>query len=303
MKMMLMRKVVLLCVLVCAHSVFTALADGNAQGTKSYSARGMVVKFASDLSQVTIHHQAIRGYMIEMTMDFSVKNTNELSGISPGDGITFSLVTGENEEWIENIRRTGRSVEIATNNLSMQMDTVHGTMPPELELGDALPDYALTAEDGRQIHILDFRGKVLAFTFFYTRCPLPDYCPRMNNYFAQTRKILLADASAPTNWQFLSISFDPGFDTPAGLENYADIYRGDNADRWLFAAAATNTLARLAPDLELIVIREGGSISSHSMRTVVLDPQGRIFRRLDGNKWTPPQLAEAMTEAARSSGR
>ncbi len=32
--------------------------------------------------QVTIHHQDIPGYMMEMTMDFHVKYTNEFNGIS-----------------------------------------------------------------------------------------------------------------------------------------------------------------------------------------------------------------------------
>ena len=184
------------------------------QATKSYSARGVVEKIAPDLSQVTIHHQAIPGYMMEMTMDFSVKDTNELNGISPNDEITFTLVVGENDEWVENIHRIGHSTEMMTNKMPMQMDMSHGMMMSELKPGDSLPDYALTAEDGKQIHISDFRGKALAFTFFFTRCPLPDYCPRMNNNFEQARKILLTDANAPTNWQFLSISFDPGFDTP-----------------------------------------------------------------------------------------
>ena len=40
-------------------------------------------------------------------------------------------------------------------------------MMPELKPGDPLPDYTLTTEDGKQIHISDFRGKALAFTFFF----------------------------------------------------------------------------------------------------------------------------------------
>lgn len=295
-----MKCLTVFCVLLSVHTLLAAPTDSDQTG-KSYSARGVVEKIAPDMSRVTIHHQAIPGYMMEMTMDFSVKNTNELSGISPNDEITFTLAVGENDEWGENIHRVGRSAETMTNKIPMQMDMSHGMMISELKPGDPLPDYALTAEDGRQIHLSDFHGKALAFTFFFTRCPLPDYCPRMNNNFEATRKILLADTNAPTNWQFLSISFDPGFDTPETLENYAGVYRGDNTDRWLFTAAPTNTLAKLAPSLDLMIMRDGENIISHSMRTVVLDAQGRIFRQLDGNKWTPQQLADAMMQAARSS--
>ena len=44
---------------------------------------GVVEQIAPDRRTVTIHHQNIPGYMTEMTMDFNVKNTNELNGISP----------------------------------------------------------------------------------------------------------------------------------------------------------------------------------------------------------------------------
>jgi NAD-specific glutamate dehydrogenase len=48
-----------------------------------------------------------------------------------------------------------------------------------------------------------------------------------------------------------------------------------------------------------MIMREGGNIMSHNLRTVVLDPHRKIFRQLDGNQWTPPQLADAILQAAR----
>jgi cytochrome oxidase Cu insertion factor (SCO1/SenC/PrrC family) len=48
-----------------------------------------------------------------------------------------------------------------------------------------------------------------------------------------------------------------------------------------------------------MIMRDGENIMAHGLRTVVLDPQGRIFRQLDGNKWTPQELADAILEAAR----
>ena len=302
MKIFVLKCLALFCGLLLAHSIFAAPSGGD-QGAKFYPARGAVWKIAPDLAHVTIHHQDIPGYMMAMTMDFNVRNTNELSGISPNDEITFTLVVSNNEERIESIHRVGHSAETLTNEMAMPMNMSGGIIISELKQGDPLPDYPLTAEDGKQIRFSDYRGRVLAFTFFYTRCPLPDYCPRMNNNFEQTRKILMAGASAPTNWQFLSVSFDYGFDTPETLKNYADVYRGGNSDRWLFAAAPTNALARLAPQLDLMIMRRGEDILSHSMRTVVLDPQGRIFRQLDGNQWTPQELADAMTQAVRVSSR
>ena len=293
MKKLISSFAVLLFLTTFVNSISAAPGAGDLNA-KSYSAQGAVVQIAPDRSAVTIHHQNIPGYMMEMTMDFPVQRTNELNGISPGDQITFTLVVTETNDWVENILRVGRATEATTNALPM----LHA-MNSELKPGDVLPDYGLTAEDGKQIHFADFRGKVLAFTFFYTRCPLPNYCPRMSNNFHEARKLLLVTADAPTNWQFLSISFDPDFDTPEVLSNYGSVYRGDDADRWLFASASAKTLANLAPSLDLMIMRDNGNIMEHGLRTVVLDAQGRIFRQLDGNKWAPQELADAILEAAR----
>jgi protein SCO1/2 len=167
----------------------------------------------------------------------------------------------------------------------------------ELQPGDVLPDGILRSESGTMVRFSDFRGQAVAFTFFFTRCPLPDYCLRMNRNFAAARAILLADAHAPTNWQFLSISFDPEFDQPEVLTSYAQLYRGQDVRHWLFATAYPETLRALAPRLDLMVMHQGGSIS-HNLRTVVIDPQGRITAQFDGNTWTPQQLADALRRAA-----
>jgi protein SCO1/2 len=266
---------------------------GNDNSTSTYSAIGVVEKIAPDRMHATIHHQAIPGYMMEMTMSFPVKDTNELKGIFPGDKITFTLVVSKTNAWVENIHYVGHSSE--TNAMPMQMN-MSGDMP-ELKPGDMLPDGVLIAEDGRQVHFSDFRGQAVAFTFFFTRCPMPNYCPLMNRNFSAARNLVLAKPNAPTNWELISISFDPQYDTPQVLASYGDFYRNGNPAHWLFAAATARTLATVAPGLDLMIVHQGTSIS-HNLRTVVLDPQGRISRQFDGNQWTPQDLANALLNAA-----
>ena len=262
-----------------------------AQTTQTYPARGVVKQIAPDHRHATIKHEAIPGYMLAMTMDLSVRDTNGLNAISPGDVITFDLVVTADDDWVDNIKRVG------STNAPAPVPTWR-VVESELQPGDELPDYEFTSETGRAVRFSDYGGRAVAFTFFFTSCPLPEFCPRMNKNFFEARKLLLADPSAPTNWQLLSVSFDPGVDTPEILSNYGKFYRGDNADRWLFAVASTNTLASLGPKVDLRFWRENGSIS-HNLRTVVLDPNGIIFRQFDGNDWTPQQLAEAIREAAK----
>ena len=63
--------------------------------------------------------------------------------------------------------------------------------------------------------------------------------------------------------------------------------------------ASTPTLAQLAPQLDLIMTKEEGGSISHNLRTVVIDPRGRIARQFDGNTWSPADLATALHEAAK----
>ena len=262
---------------------------------RSFLARGLVRNLPADGQTVVVRHEDIPGFMPKMTMAFNVRDTNELRGLKPGDAITFVVKATEEDSWIEKIRHT------STNDMA--------PLPPsdpassallniaQMKTGDVLPDAELLSEEGRAIKLSDFQGRALAFTFIFTRCPLPDYCPRMNQHFTRARELLLQRSGGPTNWQFLSISFDPEFDKPGVLTRYAYSYRGKNTDQWLFAAAPANVMASFVNQLDFRFANEGGSFL-HNLRTVVLDPQRRIHRQFDGNKWKAAELADALAEAA-----
>lgn len=288
---MLNRIYVLFVLTFAARAVATPAGDDHS--LTRYQTAGVVMKITPDLRQATIDTDTIPGYMTKMTMDYPVANTNELHGISPGDRISFALMVSKTNDWIEDVHYVSHSA--VTNQMPASGDNF-----AELKTGDELPNGTLIAEDGQRIQLSGFRGKALAFTFFYTRCPMPNYCPLMNRNFAAARDLILSRADAPTNWELLSISFDPQDDTPQALANYGQLFRGDNTNHWVFAAATKAALAVLAPALDLMVIHEGDAIS-HNLRTVVLDPQGRIARQFDGNQWTPQELADAVVQAARTT--
>ena len=262
---------------------------------RSFLARGVIRSVGADSRTLVVRHEDIPGFMPRMTMEFNVRNTNEVQGLGAGEVITFNVNATEEDSWIEDIRRVG------TNDLA----TLRPSDPSSASLlhvaqmkpGDVLPDAELLSEDGRTIKLSGFQGRALALTFIFTRCPLPDYCPRMNQHFSRARELLLAQPGGPTNWQFLSISFDPEFDQPGVLTRYAFSYRGPSTDRWLFAAAPTDVMASFAGQLDFRFANEGGSFL-HNLRTVVLDPQRRIYRQFDGNKWKAQELAQALAEAA-----
>lgn len=259
-----------------------------------YETRGVVRAIPETGHTLVVRHEEIPGYMPKMTMELNVRNTNEIAGLERNDEITFQLVATAETHWIQNIKRVGKVTEAETP----APKNPGYVLVKELELGDAVPDYELLAEDGRTIRFSDFRGRAVAFTFIFSRCPLPDFCPRMGNGFAGAREIVLTNAPGLTNWQFLSISFDPDYDTPEVLRVYARSYRHDNPDRWLFATASQQVLRTFAPELDLMLAKEEGGSISHNLRTAVIDPQGRIHKLFNGNRWTGEELAQALQEAA-----
>jgi protein SCO1/2 len=261
---------------------------------RTYTVHGVVQSVAPDQRHAMITHDAIPGYMAAMTMDFTARDPEVLNGVSAGDEVSFTLAVTETNDWMEKVQRLGR-----TNGFGLSGPPGWHVVEPSLAVGDTLPDYEFADENGQPMRLADFRGQAVALTFFFTSCPLPDYCPRMNRNFAEARNILAAATNAPAAWQLLSISFDPGFDTPQRLSSYARSYRGSDASHWRFGVASSNTLAGLAPKVDLSVWREGGSLS-HNLRTVVLDTTGKITRQFDGNDWTPQQLADAILAAARA---
>jgi protein SCO1/2 len=70
--------------------------------------------------------------------------------------------------------------------------------PPKekLRIGDAVADFELRDQNGRAVRMSDFLGKVVAVNFIYTRCPLPDVCPRLSASFATWQKRFAGQARA-----------------------------------------------------------------------------------------------------------
>ncbi|MBL9134548.1 MAG: copper-binding protein [Verrucomicrobiales bacterium] len=279
----------------CGQPAGTEANVGAGGGSeRSFQVKGVVREIPPARQTLVIRHEAIPGYMPRMTMELTLANTNEAAELVVGDEIEFRLVARAEDHFIDQIRRLGtRSpVEAAAGSAVKPEGT-----DEELKPGDMLPDFGMLMENGTAARFSNHRGTAVAFTFFFTRCPLPDFCPRMNKNLADARRILLGSTEAPTNWMLLSLSFDAEFDRPAVLALHAKTYRGEQADRWLFGAVEAKDLAVLAPRLDLKITREAGSYS-HNLRTVVVDAGGRIFRQFDGNQWTPGELADALRGAA-----
>jgi protein SCO1/2 len=140
--------------------------------------------------------------------------------------------------------------------------------------GNPLLEYKFINELGQPVSIADFRGDVVAVTFFFTRCPMPQFCPRLSKNFQEASGILRESGGAFTNWHFLSITFDPEFDTPETLRAYAQRYEY-NAREWSFLTGPKDKIAELARLAGIKTDPDNGLIN-HNFRTLILDAEGRL---------------------------
>lgn len=268
-------------------------------GERSFEVTGVIREIPKEGGTLLVRHEAIPGYMPKMTMELSLLNTQEVAGLAVGDTIAFRLVARAEDHFIDRVRRMGppaaaTAVAVETKPGTEAVPVVPGGAA--LKPGDPVPEIAFRLETGEVVQISKWRGKAVALTFIFTRCPLPDFCPRMNRNFQEARELLASTAGAPTHWMFLSLSFDSDFDQPAVLKTYASQYRETGVEGWLFGVLGPSGVAMVKPAFDLMIGREAGGFS-HNLRTVVVDPAGKVFRQFDGNRWTPQDLATAMTEA------
>jgi len=244
-------------------------SDRRGGHPQAYLAKGVVKQLRADGRSAVIQHETVSNYMTAMTMPFKVKQPGELAGLHPGDEISFRLLVTKEESWIDRISKTGRTASPVTQSKSPGVSAAQ-TAPAH----HPLLDFKFTNELGQAVSLSQFKGQALAITFFFTRCPIPDFCPRLSKNFQEASKKLAALTNAPANWHFVSVSFDPEFDSPAVLLAYARRYHYD-PKHWNFLTGPKDKIAELAR-LSEVAVEPDGAFFNHSFRTLIIDANGDL---------------------------
>lgn len=259
--------------------------------TPTYSLRGVIVSVDVPTGQLTLTNENIPGLMEPMTMSYSLVNPMEATELHPGDRISAQLSTTGSHLTLDQID----VLQAAQLNIK---PTVQYHIP---QPGDVLPDFQLTNQSGRRIHLDQYRGKVLLITFVYTRCPLSNYCPLMSRNFSAVDKMLAADPALYARTHLLSISFDPAYDTPAVLRSYGEAYTGrytqENFKHWEFSAPNSSQLASLLQWFGVGVTPGPDKSLAHSLSTVVVGADGKVRAWYPTNEWTPEQVFNQIRQA------
>jgi protein SCO1/2 len=261
-------------------------ASSQQAATKKYHVRGIVVSSDAKTGSVTLDTEAIPGYMEAMTMPYTLAQPEAATELHPGDTITATLSVTANADTLDEIDIIARG----------KPDYKPAVTFNDLEPGETVPDFTFRNQSGRMVRLKQWQGKVLLVTFIYTRCPLPNFCVRMSRNFAEIDKELQREPKLYARTHLLSVSFDPKYDTPSVLRSYGEAYTGkftkETFDHWDFAAPTETELPQVLQFFDIGATPEKDQTITHSLSTVVLAPDSKLYKWYPGNDWTPDQVLQ-----------
>jgi len=272
----------------CAPKNEPSVGAASASDEIRYPLTGEIVKADPGRRLLTVTHDDIPGLMKAMTMEFKVGAADDLQIFQPGQRIRAELVRRGTDFTLEKIwpddAATTRALTAASEALAQ--DTVMRGKGAYREIGETLPDFTLLDQDGRAIAASRFRGKQIVLNFIYTRCPIANMCPAATLHMAALQKA--AREAGVTDFELVSISFDPENDSPGVLKEYARV-RGLDTGNWSFLTGPDSAVRQLLAQLGVIREFDGATIK-HTLATVLINEQGKISYRVDGSSWTPDEF-------------
>jgi protein SCO1/2 len=253
---------------------------------KRYPVEGMVLAVQPREVAFVASHRAIPGYMPAMTMPFRVRDARELDGLRPGTRVSFRLVVRKDRSYARDLRvQAAAAFEgLGEDGARIRLPETPGKLAP----GDQVPDFELLDQSGGLTRFSDFAGKVVLVQFLYTRCPLPEVCPRLAAGFASIRHRFRERMGR--DLAMISITLDPRHDTPEVLSRYAKSLGADPA-YWRMLTGDSKSVEAVAGRFGLVYWAEEGMIV-HTSTTAVIDRDGRVAALVEGSSFRLEQFAD-----------
>jgi protein SCO1 len=262
-------------------ALIMVLAWSAAGCAQHYTSTGLILRTDKPSSTITISHDAFPGFMDAMVMPFEVRGAARRLELAPGHRVRIRLAVKRGRSWIDRVE----VISAPLVDAGLQQTPRAPVLVP---VGSPVPDFELTDQASRPVVLSSLKGKVVAVTFIYTRCPLPDYCPRMIANFRAVRDRFAARMDR--DLVLLTISFDPQYDSPETLARYAAAERGD-VPGWHFLTGDPTNVERVCNAFGIQYWPEEGLIT-HSLQSAIIDREGRLAATIEGKDFTPRQLGD-----------
>ena len=136
-------------------------------------------------------------------------------------------------------------------------------------------------------------GKVVVLSFIYTRCSDANGCPLATAVLHQLHAATAGDAELARHAKLVTLSFDPGHDTPETMAKYSGVAAArEPRSAWEFLTTTSDReLAPILAGYGQVIQRpaSGPAGPSHLLRVYLIDRQQRI-RNIYGLDFLDPRL-------------
>ena len=166
-------------------------------------------------------------------------------------------------------------------------------------LDDTIPkNIQLTNEKGELVFLKDQIDKPTAIVFVYFRCP--GICSPLMDGLAEL--VQKSDLNLSEDYQVITISFDPTETYDLAVKkknNYQSLIEGKNTeDGWKFYTADSLNIARATQAMGFRY-KKAGNEYTHAATVIIVSPEAKITRYLNGTYFLPFEFKLAIMEASK----
>jgi protein SCO1/2 len=143
------------------------------------------------------------------------------------------------------------------------------------------PEFSLKDQSGQTVTMSQLKGKVVALTFLYTKCP--DVCPLIASNLAAGEQRLGPDAK---NLEIVAVSVDPVNDTVPAVKKFSDDHNLANQPNWHYLIGSPGQLQPVWAEYHVgATASSEGAIQGvdHSAMVYLTDTSGKLRVILSAN--------------------
>lgn len=181
-------------------------------------------------------------------------------------------------------------VELRASNAALEKSILERGRGLALKEGDRLPEFALVNQRGAIVRTSDLQGQAFVLNFIFTRCQAAQMCPASTSRMANLQRE--APAKGLPDLRFVTITFDPGYDTPAVLRAYAKNFGISDPNFHFLTYPSQDFIDSLLYLFGILTRAENGTIE-HTTITYLIDAEGRVALKQHGPDWSAKKIIEA----------
>ena len=143
--------------------------------------------------------------------------------------------------------------------------------------------FALTNQLGEPVTPASLRGRVTVVNVIFTQCPIQ--CPKLSQQMARVQE------SVPAGVRLISLTADPGYDSPAVLQRYGKRFGADPAKWWFLTGDKIGLYHFAAEDLKFNLLESADPEHAkledrfiHSTDFAIVDKAGRLRAVVHGEE-------------------